>query len=56
MSQRFLEHGLTVGYDYGEKKLVATVTEKMAKKMKADGWQVHYEKEIGHFVTVTLQE
>lgn len=56
MSQRFLDVERTVGYDFEQKLLIVTVSPKMAKKMKADGWQVGYEEEVGHFVSIKLEE
>lgn len=56
MSQRFMDIGQTVGYDFAEKKLIVTVNEKTAAKMKSDGWNVQFESELGHFVTIVLQE
>lgn len=56
MSQRFLDPAQMVGYDFGEKKLIVTVSKKTGEKMMADGWDVHYEKDIGHFVTISLSE
>lgn len=55
MSQRFLEGGQFVGYIFEDKKLIVTVSEKMAKKLKADGWDVHFEAELGHFVRFVLE-
>lgn len=54
MSQRFMDVGQTVGYDFAEKKLIVTVEEKTAAKMKSDGWDIHYDSELGNFVTIVL--
>ena len=54
MTQSFLDHGQMVGYDFSQKRLIATVSKKVADKMKADGWNVHYEKDLGHFVVVQM--
>jgi hypothetical protein len=54
MSQRFMDVGQTVGYDFADKKLIVTVSEKTAQKMKADGWTVGHEEELGYFVSVKL--
>jgi hypothetical protein len=56
VSQRFMDLGQTVGYDFAEKTLTVTVEEKTAMKMKSDGWNVHYDSELGHFVTIQLVE
>jgi hypothetical protein len=55
MSQSFLDRAQTVGYRFDEKLLVVTLTEKMANKMKADGWDIKHEDEIGYFVTVQME-
>lgn len=55
MSQRFIGTG-AVGYEAEDKKLIVTITEQMAQKMKAHGWNTHYEEEVGHFVVITLGE
>lgn len=52
MSQRFLDRGQLVGYDFEKKQLIVTMSKKLADKMKADEWDVHYEEEIGHFIVV----
>lgn len=51
-----MDVGETVGYDFTEKKLIVTISEKTAAKMKSDGWNIHYDSELGHFVTIVLQE
>jgi hypothetical protein len=56
MSRNFLDHGQSVGYDFDKKMLIITLSEKMAKKMKADGWDVGFEKEIGNFIQVSLTD
>lgn len=55
MSQRFMDVGQTVGYDFAEKKLIVTVEEKTAAKMKSDGWNVSYDSELGSFITIVLE-
>lgn len=55
MSQRFMDQGQVVGYEFGEKKqLTVTVSDRTAQKMKADGWSVHHDEELGHFVMIQL--
>jgi hypothetical protein len=54
MSQTFLDPSQVVGYDFEAKKLIVCLSEKMAKKMIADGWKVGYEEEVGHFIHITL--
>lgn len=54
MSQTFLDRGQLVGYDFAKKLLIVTLTEKMAKKMTADGWDVGHEEEIGYFIHISL--
>jgi hypothetical protein len=56
MSKTFLDHGQMVGYDFGTKKLIATVSKKVADKMKADGWTIGYEKDLGYFVSIQLED
>lgn len=56
MSKRFMDLNQTVGYDYGEKKLIVTMSKKTADKMRSDGWATHYDEGIGHFVVITLKE
>jgi hypothetical protein len=51
-----MDIGETVAYDWGEKLLIVTVSEKTAQKMRSDGWDVHYESELGHFVRIKLEE
>lgn len=54
MSQTFLDRFQTVGYKWegGENTLVVCLSDKMAAKMKADGWEVQHEEQIGHFITI----
>lgn len=54
MSQTFLDTTQTVGYDFKNKTLIITLSEKMAQKMESDGWNVGYEEKVGHFVHVAL--
>lgn len=56
MSKTFLDAGLMVGYDFEEKMLVVTLTKRTAEKMKADGWDVQHEEEIGYFINIKLEE
>jgi hypothetical protein len=56
MSKNFLDHGQSVGYDFEKKLLIVTISEKMAKKMKSDGWDVGFEREIGNFIQVSLTD
>lgn len=56
MSQRMMCLGQVVGYDFEEKRLIITVDDKMAQKLKADGWAVAHEEELGHFVSVKMAE
>jgi len=56
MSQTFLDVAQTVGYDFSKKMLIVTLSDKMAQKMKADGWDVGFELEVGHFIQVSLTE
>lgn len=52
MSSGFLDLHQTVGYKADEKALVVTLTAKMAKQMKKDGWDIGFEPEIGHFIRI----
>lgn len=55
MSQRFMDMGQVVGYEFGtEKQLTVTLSDRTAQKMKADGWNVHHDEELGHFVVIQL--
>jgi hypothetical protein len=56
MSQTFLDRAQAVGYDFEKKMLIVTLSDKMAQKMEADGWDVGHELEIGHFIQVSLEE
>jgi N-acetylmuramoyl-L-alanine amidase len=56
MSQKLMDRGQIVGYDFEKKQLVVTIGEKIANKMRADGWVVHYEDELGHFVILGYPE
>ncbi len=56
MSQTFLDRGQLVGYDFEQKMLVVTLTEKTANKMRADGWDVKHDGKIGHFIHIRLME
>lgn len=56
MSRNFLDGGQMVGYDFEKKMLIVTLTDKTAKKMKADGWDVGYEEKIGYFIHISLEE
>ena len=51
-----MDRGQIVGYKFDEKTLVVTISQKMAQKMKADGWNVHYEEELGYFLTIQQEE
>lgn len=46
----------TVGYKPDEKALVVTLTAPMANAMKAHGWDIAFEPEIGHFIRITKEE
>jgi len=56
MSQSLLDLTQTVGYHTEKKMLIVTISDKMAQKMKVDGWDVPHEKELGHFIQVSLME
>lgn len=56
MSRRFLDHGQLVGYDFAEKMLIVTMKEKTAKKMRADGWDVGHDTDVGYFVNIKLTD
>lgn len=57
MSQRFMDVGQVVGYDFedGKKTLIVTVSDRTATKMLADGWNMKHEDELGYFVIIELQ-
>lgn len=58
MSQKFMDPGQIVGYDFedGKKQLVVTVSDRTATKMLADGWDIKHEDELGYFVIIELQD
>lgn len=45
-----------VGYIFEDKKLIVTLSDEMAQRMKFDGWDVRTEKEVGSFITITSKE
>lgn len=51
-----MDLGQVVGYDFDDKKLIVTLSDKTAEKMKADGWNVHHEEELGFFITVQMED
>jgi hypothetical protein len=56
VSQSFLDRGQAVGYRWEDTPtLVVTLSDKMAAKMKADGWDVQHEAEIGHFISIVKE-
>jgi hypothetical protein len=42
----------TVGYNPPEKTLVVTLTSKMANTMRAHGWDIAFNSEVGYFITI----
>lgn len=50
----FSDSGQTVRYDFSEKKLTVSVSERTAAKMKSDGWNVHFDSELGNCVKIVL--
>ena len=56
VSQTFLDKGQLVGYDFEKKRLIITLSAQMADKMKADGWAVGFDNEIGYFIHIALEE
>jgi hypothetical protein len=52
----FLDIHQTVGYKPDDSTLVVTLTSKMANQMRKDGWDVSFDKEIGHFITIVKEE
>jgi hypothetical protein len=55
VTQRFLDRGQLVGYDFtdGKKALIVTMSEKIALKMRADGWNVQEDETLGWFITIS---
>ncbi|HXQ33242.1 MAG TPA: hypothetical protein VN843_04395 [Anaerolineales bacterium] len=51
---RLLERGELIGYIPETKQLIVTLSEVMATKMAADGWNVKCERELGYFITIEL--
>lgn len=56
MSQKFLARGQMVGYDADAKTLIATMSDQIADKMRADGWEIHTNDEVGNFITISNVE
>jgi hypothetical protein len=52
VAKGFLDIHQTVGYNPKEKTLVVTLSSKMANAMRKEGWDVSFEREIGHFITI----
>lgn len=50
MKRKILDRAQPVGYDPNEKKLIVTLSEKMAKRMQRDGWVVHEVEGMPPFV------
>lgn len=55
-SKRIMNRDQLVGYDMEKKQLVVTVNGNMAEKLKADGWKIGEDKDVGFFVTIALVE
>jgi hypothetical protein len=55
-SKRIMDRDQLVGYDMQKKQLIITVSDHMAQKLKADGWQVSHDEQVGHFIQVGLEE
>lgn len=55
-SKRIMNRDQLVGYDMGKKQLIVTVNQNLAEKLKADGWSVGEDKDVGYFVTIALAE
>lgn len=53
-SKRIMCRDQLVGYDMKTKSLIITVEEHMAQKLKADGWDVSHDKQVGHFLTIAF--
>lgn len=56
MSKGFLDLHQTVGYQPENKILVVTLTSKMANQMRKDGWDISFEKEIGHYISIGQED
>lgn len=54
--KKLLDRAQMVGYDPNEKKLIVTVSDKMAERMRKDGWSVQSTTDMPPFVTVSLGE
>lgn len=55
-SNGFLDLHQTVGYKPDDKMLIVTLTSKMANQMRKDGWDVSFDKEVGHFISINKEE
>lgn len=55
MKNGLLDVHQTVGYNPDEKTLIVTLTSKMANRMKTDGWDIGFDREIGYFVSITKE-
>jgi hypothetical protein len=51
-STGFLDIDRTVGYNPAEGALIITLSDKMATAMKREGWDIAFNAELGHFITV----
>lgn len=54
--KRIMDRDQLVGYDMKKKQLIVTVSEHMAQKLRADGWHVSQDDQVGYFVTIALVE
>lgn len=52
MDKGYLDVHQTVGFHPNEKTLVVTLSSKMANAMRKEGWDVSFDREIGHFITI----
>lgn len=52
MAKGFLDINQTVGFNPNEKTLVVTLSSKMANAMKKEGWDISFDREVGHFITI----
>lgn len=48
----FLDINQTVGFNPKEQTLVVTLSSKMANAMRKEGWDVSFDREVGHFITI----
>lgn len=52
MAKGYFDVHQTVGFNPNEKTLIVTLSSKMANAMRKEGWDISFDREIGHFITI----